>query len=189
MSPPIELSTETFARLQAYAVPFIDHPEDVIKRFAEFYEKHHPLPGAPVEAIVDVQDDVRRCNPVTPPDLTHTKVLTVEFGGERLERSQANWNGLLIAAVLKAKAEAKSAADFKRIVVVNFVDGQKTDEGYRFLRQAGISVQGQDANASWRAACHIAQELGCHVLVNFAWRQKEGAAFPGETGQFLIPTR
>lgn len=140
MSPSIELSAETFARLQAYAVPFIDHPEDVIKRFAAFYEEHHPLVGIPTAIVEDIQDHIRRCNPVTPPDLTHTKVLSVEFGGERLERSQANWNGLLTAAVLKAKAEAKSAADFKRIVVVNFVDGQKTDEGYRFLPQAGISI-------------------------------------------------
>src|SRR5271167_3958916 len=34
-----------------------------------------------------------------------------------------------------------------------------------------------------------AQQLGCQLLVTFAWREKEGAAFPGTTGQFSIPAR
>jgi len=83
----------------------------------------------------------------------------VDFCAKTLEHSQVNWNGLLVAAIREAKARAKSPSEFKRLVIVNFVDGQKTDEGYRFLSDVGISVQGQDADSSWRAACHIAQQL------------------------------
>lgn len=110
--------------------------------------------------------NVRQFALATPPSLRHTKVLTVEFCGKTLEHSQLNWNGLLVAAIREAKARAKSPSDFKRVVIVNFVDGQKTDEGYRFLSDVGISVQGQDADSSWRAACHIAQKLGCQLFQN-----------------------
>jgi hypothetical protein len=55
-----------------------------------------------------------------------------------------------------------------------------------FLPELGISIQGQDANGAWRAACHIAQKLGLQLSATFVWREKEGAAFPGITGRFSI---
>lgn len=52
----------------------------------------------------------------------------------------------------------------------------------------GLSVQGQDANGAWRAALHVAQQLRCPLKVTFIWRDnKDGAAFPGVTGQFSMP--
>jgi hypothetical protein len=112
--------------------------------------------------------------------------LAVDVSGKPLDHSQVSWSGLLFAAIREAKARAKSASEFKHLVLVNFADGQKTDEGYRYLSDIGISVQGQDANASWKAACHIAQQLGLQLSVTFIWRQKEGAAFPGVTGQLSV---
>jgi len=187
MSPSVELSPQTFARLQAHAVPLVDSIESVINRIVDYYEAKG---GKPVPASEgDDSKNARQFTPATPPSLKHTKVLSVEFCGKTLEHSQVNWNGLLVAAVREAKARAKSPSEFKRLVIVNFVDGQKTDEGYRFLSDVGISVQGQDADSSWRAVCHIAQQLGCQLQVTFAWRQKEGAAFPGTIGQFSIAAR
>src|SRR5438105_5560264 len=107
-------------------------------------------------------------NPSTPPDLTHAKILGVSFCSETLGRGQDNWNGLLNVAVREAKARAKSPVEFKQLMIVNFVEGSKQDEGYRPLSELGISVQGQDANGAWRAVSHIAQKLGCQVSVKFA---------------------
>ena len=70
----------------------------------------------------------------------------------------------------------------RSIVGVNIVQGNKTDEGYQPLPEAGISVQGQDANAAWRGVMFIAQSLRCSVEVSFIWRNKEGAEHPGKTG-------
>ena len=97
--------------------------------------------------------------------LTHTKVLAVEFCSKPLEHRDANWNGLLNAAIREAKARAKSAGELKQLIIVPFVDGQKTDEGYRFLSDIGISIQGQDSNGSWKGARHIAQKLGLQLSV------------------------
>jgi hypothetical protein len=185
--PSIELSSQTFARLQALAVPLVDNPETVINRLIDFFEGRE---GAPSPVSGDRGggggDKIRQFSPVSPPHLTHTKVLAVEFCGKPLEHREANWNGLLNAAVREAKARAKSAAELKQLVIIPFVDGQKTNEGYRFLSDIGISVQGQDSNVSWKAARHIAQKLGLQLSVTFEWREKEGAAFPGVTGRLSI---
>ncbi len=184
MVPSVELSPQTFSRLQRHAVPLVDSIETVIARLIDSYESRD---GAPVPAAADAGGTVRQFNPLSPPNLTHTKVLSIEFCGQALERKQARWNGLLDAAVRVAKSRAKSATELKQFVTIPFIDGQKVDEGYRYLPDLGISVQGQDANGAWRAACHTAQKLGLALVVTFIWREKEGAAFSGITGRFNMP--
>ena len=184
MAPSIDLSPNTFGRLQAHAVPLVDTLESLINRLIDSYEKNGKDQAAP-PGIVDGKV-VRSFNPGAPPDLTHTKILGAVLDNQPLGRGQDNWNGLLNEAVRLAKARAKSPAELKSLVTVNFVEGQKTGEGYRHMPDLGISLQGQDANGAWRAACHIAQQLKCQLSVTFAWREKDGAAFPGTTGQFVI---
>lgn len=182
MSPTVDLTPQTFKRLQSHAVPLVDTIETVITRILDAFETT-ATPDASAET--DGQS-VRSFNPNTPPDLTHAKILGVTFAGQKLGRGEDNWNGLLNVAVREAAARAKSAAEFKQLMVVNHVKGEKRDEGYRPLSGTDVSVQGQDANGAWRAACHIAQQLGCNLSVKFAWREKEGAAFPGVTGQMTV---
>ena len=50
MAPSIELSSQTFARLQALAVPLVDNPETVINRLIDFFEGRE---GAPAPAYHD----------------------------------------------------------------------------------------------------------------------------------------
>ena len=158
--------------------------ETVISRLIDFYETKD---GAPVPPSAGGgTEKVRQFNPASPPSLTHTKVLTIEFCGKPLDHGQANWNGLLNAVVRVAKARAKSASELKQLVIIPFVDGHKVDEGYRVLSDIGISIQGQDANGAWKAAYHIAQRLGLKLVATFVWREKEGAAFPGVTGRLSV---
>ncbi|MER8689903.1 hypothetical protein [Mesorhizobium sp. M0895] len=182
----MELTPQTFRRLQAHAEPLVDTIETVIARMIDAYEQQN---GAPTHSSDGEGQIVRSFNPNTPPDLTHAKILGVTFGSEKLGRGQDNWNGLLNAAVREARKQAKSDADFDSLMVVNYVPGEKQNEGYRPLPGAGVSVQGQDANGAWRAACHIAQHLGSSLSVKFAWREKEGAAYPGVTGQMIVPRK
>lgn len=182
MPPSVELSPTTFSRLQNHAVPLVDTIETVINRFIDFYEKQANNASQPSSG----KEKAKVFNPSTPPDLTHTKVLGVMVNGEALGHGQDNWNGLLNAVVRRASAQAKSADAFKKLMAVNFVEGQKTDEGYRYLSDLGISIQGQDANGAWRGVAHMAQKLGLPVSVTFAWREKVGAAFPGVTGALIL---
>ena len=182
MPPSIELSPATFGRLQAHAVPLVDTIETVINRMIDSYENN----SSSAAAGSGNHQTTRVFNPNTPPDLTHTKILGVTFAGKTLSRGQDNWNGLLNAAVHEAKGRSKTPAEFKQLMIVKFVNGEKLNEGYRPLAGTGISLQGQDANGAWRAVCHIAQQLKCPVSVKFAWREKEGAAHPGVIGQLTI---
>lgn len=115
------------------------------------------------------------------PNLRHTKLLSAKVGSETI---RPTWNGLLFHVIrLIPKDRLAKTDEARRLIIVNFVSGKKEDEGYRFVPELGISVQGQDANDSWKGASHIAQKLGVPVEVEFLWRMKEGAAFPGVTGR------
>ncbi len=181
MTPSVELTPDTFKRLQTHAVPLVDTIESVINRMIDAYEKNSAS-----SSHGEGGQGARKFNPSAPPDLTHAKILGVAFCGKPLGRGQDNWNGLLNAAVKEAKARSKSTAEFKKLMVVNYMEGKKHDEGFRPLPGTDISVQGQDANGAWRGAYHIAQQLGCSLSVKFAWREKQGAAFPGVTGQLSV---
>jgi hypothetical protein len=186
VAPSVDLSPQTFTRLQGHAVPLIDSIETVINRLLDSYEAKN---GATVAQRETAPDEARQFNPAMPPDLKHTKVLSVVLCGKELGRTESNWNALLNASIREAMARLKTIADVKRLVIVNSVAGRKEDEGYRYLPDVGLSVQGQDANAAWKATFHIVKQLGCAADVLFAWRSKEDAAFPGGTGRFVLPGR
>ncbi len=68
MVPSIEISSQTFARLQACAIPLVDNIETVITRLIDFYEAGEgaPVPGSGAEAA----NEIRQFNPLSPPVLT-----------------------------------------------------------------------------------------------------------------------
>lgn len=186
MSPSVDLSPQTFTRLQGLAVPLVDNIETVINRLLDFYEAKNGAANVQAEAS---PADARDFNPAMPPDLKHTKVLNVMLNGKELGRAESNWNAILNTTIREAMHKLKKVDAVKRLVIVNSKVGRKEDEGYRFLPDVGLSVQGQDANAAWKAALHIAKNLGCEIDVLFAWRNKEDAAFPGMTGRLRFNGR
>lgn len=185
--PSVELSSQTFSRLQAHAIPLVDNIETVVTRLIDFYEAKDGTFVSDLDK--GIAGKIRQFNPLSPPTLTHTKILAIEFCGRSLDHAQTNWNGLLNAAVREAKYKMKSAAELKQIVTIPYIDGKKTDEGFRYLSDLGISIQGQDANGAWKAAFYIARKLDLSLSVTFVWREKEGAAFPGSTGQLSTSSR
>jgi len=126
----------------------------------------------------------RRFNTKSVPNLRHTKLLSAKVGGQPI---RPTWNGLLFDLIRRIpKGRLEKPEEARRLIIVNFVAGEKEDEGYKFIPNLGISVQGQDANDSWKGASHIPQKLGVPVEVEFLWRMKEGAEFPGEMGRLSI---
>jgi hypothetical protein len=146
MSPSVDLSPTTFTRLQTHAVPLVDTIESVINRLLDAYEAKSGTPLTPTDS--DDGSTARQFNPNTPCSLTHAKVLAIEFGGKPLARGDANWNGLLDAAVREARAKTKSSADLKKLLIVNFVEGEKSNEGYRLL--SDVDDLGAGPGREWR---------------------------------------
>jgi hypothetical protein len=176
--PKVDVSEETFAALQSLAKPLIDSPDSVIKRLLDAYlaaaASPKPTAGGGAGAVPVY-------SAMAAPDLTHTKPIAFSFDGTDLVRP--SWNGLLVAAIYAAHAHAKDAGELKRLLIVPHVKGRKEDEGFTYLPTLDLSYQGQDANSAWKAAHHVAQQLGLSIAAEFVWRHKEKAAFPGQPGR------
>lgn len=181
--PQIAIEDATLVRLQAHAIPLIDTFDTVINRIFDAYEAHNGKGSATTAS--EPADTTKTYEVASPPNLAFTKVLSAKINGTALAKG-ANWNGLLKQAVKLAKRHANTSEELTRLVIVNFVPGKKDEDGYEYLPDADISVQGQDANGAWRGISHIAQQLGLSVEVVFLWRQRDKAAFPGQTGRLVV---
>lgn len=185
MMPQITVSPPLFERIKNLAEPFVDtSPESVIERLVAFYESNRP--SKPATPPVTGKPEPLRFMPEAAPDLTFTRVLSVDFDGQPIARKELYWNALLMAVVTRA-AKRFSKDELKRLILVNFVEGEKSEQGYRFIPEAGLSIQGQDANAAWKAILRLTKALGVAIEVTFMWEEKDRAAHPGATGRMSAP--
>jgi hypothetical protein len=178
--PDITIEKSTFERLQRHARPLVDTPDTVIVRALDALDRFSagqtPAErGAGTERVID---------PRALPRLTHTKVLDAVIDGKSVPKP--NWNLLLDEMLRRGKASVGTYEKLRQICPVNMVKGRKEDEGYSYLSDIGISVQGQDANGACRAAVVAAQTLGIELEIGFMWRLKEAAAFPGERARIRV---
>lgn len=181
MSDPYELREMTKARVAKHAKPFVDTFDSVINRFIDVYEQ---TVGAETQNTNSSQGQIREFDPATPPNLTHTKVLSIQLNGTEFPPEATTWNALLLEAVRIARKEIQSDEELRSLIAVNFVFGKKENDGYRYLKDADLSVQGQDSNKAWKGTFQIARKLGLTFEVIFAWREKEDSENPGIRGRF-----
>jgi hypothetical protein len=182
MSNPYELKPTTITRAAKYAKPFIDTLDDVINRALDAYE------GAMMGSLGENSQanfGTKSFDPASPPNLTHTKVLSITFDGKKFDAESTTWNALLFEAIRIARKKLRSDDELDDAIVVNYVLGKKEVDGYRFLEDANLSVQGQDANGAWRGTYQIARKLGLTFDVEFVWREKETSTHPGLKGRFV----
>jgi hypothetical protein len=174
----VSISQETFSRLQSHAVPLVDSIESVINKALDALES--------VATDTATPSSVRAFNPDAPPSLSFTTVRSVVFEGVRHIPSETYWNSILTAAIREAAKRGMNAQQISALLIVNNVAGKKEDGGYKYVAEAGISVQGQDANAAWKAAYHLATALNLSIEVSFAWQHNPKAAYPGQSGTFSV---
>jgi len=176
----IAIEQATFERLQRHAKPLVDTTDSVLNRALDALEQQE---GTPV-ASDKRKDSERRIDPRILPNLTHTKVLRASIAGKEVK--SPNWNLLLDQILVRAMKELGDFAELHQLCPVNMKEGRKEDEGYGYLNEVDISVQGQDANAACRTIVAAAQGLGIALDVTFMWRPKENAAHPGERARIQL---
>lgn len=182
MSNPYEIRPETIARVEKHAKPFVDSFDAVLNRMIDVYER---VTDTERTDSISTDRTIQDFDPASPPSLTHTQVHSITFNRVKFPHSRTTWNALLFEAIRLARRHTKSDEELKRLILVNFVFGKKETDGYRYLDDVDLSVQGQDANGAWKGVFHIARQLSCSFEVIFMWRMKDGAARPGVTGRFL----
>ena len=186
MMPTYSVSNALHEKIKSLAEPFVDTPESVIDRCVDFYisnnKKLNDLP--PPEPDSPAEGEPMKFSGNSPPSLTFTKPLEIMLNGVVLSKKDTYWNNLMLAAVKKA-AVTVPKEKLKRMILANHIDGQGgQSQGYKYIPEADISVQGQDANAAWKTAFHIVKALGMKVDVVFMWEHKDKAAYPGKQGRF-----
>ncbi len=168
------MEDSTYKRLESHARPF-ETPDAVINRILNTLDQQKDSPAATSDSGSDSE---RRINPYRLPDLTHTKVLDAIISGEMVQRP--NWNLLLKRMVRLAKGHAKTIEDLHQLCPANMVNGRKVSEGYHYLSDINVSVQGLPSNAAALAIVTAALKLDIGLDIGFMWRDKEGAEHPGE---------
>jgi len=179
--PQITIDESTFERLQVHAKPLVDTVDSVINRGLDALEA---LGSPPTPAAIE-PNTARKIDPRALPSLTHTKVLDAVIEGDSLAKT--NWNAALDEMLRRTSKHIDSFELLRKTCPANMVQGRKEDDGYSYLPEIDISVQGQDSNAACRAIVALAQNLGIGVDITFMWRPKDKAAFPGERGRLYIP--
>ncbi|HEY4415113.1 MAG TPA: hypothetical protein VGO57_05425 [Verrucomicrobiae bacterium] len=182
----IEIPESLFKRLQKHATPFVDSPLNVIERWADFYEQHNQQKfefktksktASAKHSLLEIASDVRQFDPKRPPNLLHTRV-----HGEFAATSFSNWNDMLRVAHVCAFKEAGTFEELRKMTRAQIKKGVYSDEGYHFVSQIGISIQGVDANHAWEYALRLAIHLKVPVKAEIEWRHNDKAAYPGEYG-------
>jgi len=180
--PQITVLDQTFERLQRHAKPLVDTSDTVINLALDALEQ---LTAPPASSNGRGAEPERRIDPRALPNLTHTKVLDASLQGVPV--AKANWNLLLDEMLRRAMKRLGTFDKLRQLCPVNMVKGRKEDEGYGYLSDIDVSVQGQDANGACRTVVTAAQGLGMAVDIGFMWRHKESAAYPGERARLQIP--
>jgi hypothetical protein len=175
--PTIELSDETFGLLKGQAEPLVDTPDTVVRRALMALQA--ATSGAPSGAVLTF-------TATAPPNLTHTRVLSARVGEKTYPKNECYWNYVLFDLARLAGLAKMAPEKIQELVAVNAVVGEKSDSGYRYISEAGISIQGQDANGAWKGIRSLGMSLGQMVEVTFDWANNSKAANPGRTGKITL---
>ena len=171
----IRVDDSTYERLGNHAQPF-ETEDEVINRALDALDQQADSPAL---TTVSGTDSERWIDPLRLPDMMFTKVLDATIQGKMVTRP--NWNRLLLTMVRLAHAHTRNFEELTRLFpTINLVRGQKVDQGYRYLSDIGVSVQGQPANSACTSVVMTAQQLGIALDIGFMWRDKEDAAHPGD---------
>ena len=186
MAPTANISDATNARLQAIATPLVDTHNSVIERLLDHWEATHasqPVLAKPGEPIKILDGGRMKFSPANLPSLGFTTCQQIIIDDVQLPKNDTYWNSLLTQTIRQVHAKGVAQADIMAMLTVaNAVIGEKNDNGYKFIPDIGISVQGQDSNGAFRQAYQLAVLSGLKGSVFFAWQMNPKAAYPGQGG-------
>jgi hypothetical protein len=179
MMPTVNISQSNFQRLQQFATPLVDDLDSVLSRVLDAYEKSTGDMPPPISAA-DEDLSVKTFAVDSPPNLTFTSLSAVSIDGQVF--TDKYWNPVLFEMIGRA-AKKIGIAKLKPHLDVNYKDGP--DEKFNFIPDAGISVQGRDANLCWRSIVKVAKAAKIPVAIDFYWQDTPKAAQPGRSGRFV----
>lgn len=164
-----------FARLQSHAAPFVDTIDDVIGRALDALEAAKGVAVVGASAAQHVYD------PAAMPSLTYTTPKKLSLNGALIIK-EVYWNTLMNETIRAAGKQGLSPEFILGMMKVPAKAGAFDGPGYKFIEEAGISVQGQNANRAWQQTYVIADALGFSVEAEWVWQDNDKAHLPKAVG-------
>ena len=179
--PTINLSDACDVKLKTLAAkdPFVTR-EFVIERLIDDAIARNGVPPNGNGHAVSVGEDVLRQDPDRHENLEHTRVISANLDGRELYRPK--WNTVYNDAHVLARQRLGSFDAVKHASRANLRSGKYEGEGYKPLAETEFSIQGVSANLAWEHSLTLARELNVPIKIVFEWREKDGAAHPGQRG-------
>lgn len=116
----------------------------------------------------------------TAPGLSFTKPLSASINGKAVRSPR--WSSILLATIAQVQAKGFEGAELVSQLSIPAKAERYEEEGFKFYKDLGISVQGQSASDAWKEIDRLAQKWKIPVSVEFWWRQNPKAQYPGKTG-------
>ena len=177
----IEISDDNFQRLQKVAIPLVDTLNSVITKLLDSYETNNSSNNNNINKNMD---NYEKFESDKIPPLLHTKLMSARFN--ELVPERINWDSLVRLALKQVFDKYKNVGELYRLSGANVVDGQKNDEGYKFVSSHKFSYQGVSAEDAAIIVVRCAKALGCKAFFEFEWRNKDAAYRPGKRGAVEI---
>ncbi len=159
--------------------------EDLIERVEGKKEPKDKKPEK-FETITETTKDIRVLDPNDSIDVKYTDILQIKIEGESVGKK--SWTHLVNKAIKIAIIdENMSMGEIERLTKLNIVRGKKTDKGFQFIKLADVSVQRVEANRGLKESFKIIKHLGKKIEIEFRWKNREGALYPGERARVKWP--
>jgi len=182
--PTITLSDAAFAELKSLAEPFVDTPESLTAALIHAEVERRAGAGNGNGngngRTANANDEALQLNPDTHENLRHTRLVSATLNGQPIYR--AKWNTLHEHLHVLGYRRLGSVDALRRASGANVRQGRYEENGYKYVPDADLSIQGVDSNLAWDHSLSLARALGTSIKVAFEWREKDGAAHPGQTG-------
>lgn len=182
--PQIEITESAHEYLKSLAEPFVDTPASVLDRLIS---QHQKLLGSSevVAASPTYQRDEAVYRIESLPDLLHTKLEMAMIAKEPVSRPK--WSTLVEGMIKRAAVEGHDTTTIINALEAQTWRGQKSDTGFRFVQEAGLSFQKLDANRSCRAVLGLSRAFDIPVEIQFFWRDNPKAFKPSSFGKIVGP--
>ncbi|WP_024514756.1 hypothetical protein [Bradyrhizobium sp. Tv2a-2] len=177
----VTISNVNFSRLQSHATPLVDDLDSVLAKILDVYERAVGSKAAPTSIGEDQDLSVKTYPTENPPLLTYTSLSNVLIDGNSFDKKY--WNPVLFE-MIRLAAAAMGMESLKPHLDVNYKEGEHTGFG-EYIKEAGITVQGRDANLCYRSIIKVAKAAKIPVTIDFYWQETPKAAHPGRAGRFV----
>ena len=114
------------------------------------------------------------------PNLSFTRPVVATINGKVLNHPR--WFSILTATVNELGDKGFRGVNLVRELSIPAKFGRYEEEGYKFHRELGISIQRRASQICWTEIDRLAQKWGIPVSVKFSWRQNPKAQHPGKSG-------